>query len=168
MALLLRLLLLCLWPLGPLSASEIMPVGAEDQPGIRSFIAALESRRPHDHVQFRTTANLPRPGKLKADQRLILLDSAALEWRLGETAGPPALVMRVSRVQAEQRLGKSRPAFLTLLWSDAPLGRQLRLARYFGFAPEYWVNMQTHYNLEIIRRQSMRQIEKEVKPREAA
>ena len=130
MALLLRLLLLCLWPLGPLSASEVLLVGAEDQPGVRSFIAALESRRPHDHVQFRTTTELPRPGKLKADQRLILLDNAALEWRLGETAGPPALVMRVSRVQAEQRLGKSRPAFLTLLWSDAPLGRQLRLARY--------------------------------------
>lgn len=88
MALLLRLLLLCLWPLGPLSASEVLLVGAEDQPGVRSFIAALESRRPHDHVQFRTTTELPRPGKLKADQRLILLDSAALEWRLGETAGP--------------------------------------------------------------------------------
>ena len=38
----------------------------------------------------------------------------------------------------------------------------LRLARYFGFAPEYWVNMQTHYDLEIIRRKSMLQIEKEV------
>jgi len=44
----------------------------------------------------------------------------------------------------------------------------LRLARYFGFSPEYWLNMQTQYDLEIIRRQSMRQIEKEVKPREAA
>ncbi|AEJ14114.1 MULTISPECIES: ABC transporter substrate-binding protein [Pseudomonas] len=130
MALLLRLLLLCLWPMGPLFASEILLVGAEDQPGIRSFVAALESRRPHDHVHFQTTDDLPRPGKLKADQRLILLDNAALEWRLAETAGPPALAMRVSRVQAEQRLGKSRPAFLTLLWSDPPLGRQLRLARY--------------------------------------
>ncbi|MFI7835813.1 ABC transporter substrate-binding protein [Pseudomonas asiatica] len=130
MALLLRLLLLCLWPMGPLFASEILLVGADDQPGIRSFVAALESRRPHDHVHFQTTDDLPRPGKLKADQRLILLDNAALEWRLGETAGPPALAMRVSRVQAEQRLGKSRPAFLTLLWSDPPLGRQLRLARY--------------------------------------
>ena len=44
----------------------------------------------------------------------------------------------------------------------------LRLARYFGFAPEYWLNMQTHYDMEIIRRQSMKQIEKEVNPREAA
>ena len=44
----------------------------------------------------------------------------------------------------------------------------LRLSRYFGFTPEYWLNMQTHYDLEIVRRQSMRAIEKEVKPREAA
>jgi hypothetical protein len=128
MALVLRLLLLCLWPLGPLSASEILLVGAQDQPGIRSFVAALESRRPGDHVHFQTTADLPSPGKLKTGQRLM--DNAALEWRLGENAGPPALAMRISRVQAEQRLGKSRPAFLTLLWSDPPLGRQLRLARY--------------------------------------
>ncbi|RCL25585.1 ABC transporter substrate-binding protein [Pseudomonas sp. AFG_SD02_1510_Pfu_092] len=130
MALLLRLVLLCLWPWGPLSASEVLLVGADDQPGIRSFVAALESRRPHDHVHFQTTADLPRPGLLKSDQRLILLDNAALDWRLGENAGPPALAMRVSRVQAEQRLGKSRPAFLTLLWSDPPLSRQLHLARY--------------------------------------
>jgi len=53
-----------------------------------------------------------------------------LEWRLSETAGPPALAMRVSRVQAEQRLGKLRPAYLSLLWSDPPLDRQLRLTRY--------------------------------------
>jgi antitoxin HigA-1 len=44
----------------------------------------------------------------------------------------------------------------------------LRLARYFGFTPEYWLNMQAQYDIEIIRRQSMRQIEKEIKPREAA
>jgi addiction module HigA family antidote len=44
----------------------------------------------------------------------------------------------------------------------------LRLSRYFGFTPEYWLNMQTHYDLEIIRRKSMRTIENEIKPREAA
>ncbi|WP_028632235.1 ABC transporter substrate-binding protein [Pseudomonas parafulva] len=130
MALLLRLALLCLWPMGPLSAGEILLVGAQDQPGIRSFIAALESRRPHDHVHFQSATELPRPGSLKPDQRLVLLDNDALEWRLSESAGPPALAMRVGRVQVEQRLGKSRPGFLTLLWSDPPLGRQLRLAHY--------------------------------------
>jgi antitoxin HigA-1 len=44
----------------------------------------------------------------------------------------------------------------------------LRLARYFGFSPEYWLNMQAQYDLEIIRRQSLRQIETQIKPREAA
>lgn len=127
---LLCLLLFSLWPLGSLSASEILVVGGEDQPGIRNFATALESRRSLDQVRFRTVAELPRPSQLKADLRLVLLDSAALEWRLGEAAGPPALAMRISRVQAEQRLGKSRPAYLTLLWSDPPLARQLRLARY--------------------------------------
>lgn len=127
---LLRLLLLCLWPLGSLSASEILLVGAEDQPGMRSFVTALEKRRPNDQVRFQTVEQLPSPGKLKADTRLILLDTPALEWRLGEAAGPAALALRVSRVQAEQRLGASRPAYLTLLWSDPPLARQLRLTRY--------------------------------------
>ncbi|MGF6395037.1 ABC transporter substrate-binding protein [Pseudomonas plecoglossicida] len=127
---LLCLLLFSLWPLGSLSASEILVVGGEDQPGIRNFATALESRRSLDQVRFRTVAELPRPSQLKADLRLVLLDSTALEWRLGEAAGPPALAMRISRVQAEQRLGKSRPAYLTLLWSDPPLARQLRLARY--------------------------------------
>ncbi len=44
----------------------------------------------------------------------------------------------------------------------------LRLARYFGFTPEYWLNMQAHYDLEITRRKSTRNIEREIKPREAA
>ncbi|MCE1117048.1 MULTISPECIES: ABC transporter substrate-binding protein [Pseudomonas] len=130
MVVLLRLLLLCILPLGSLSASEILLVGADDQPGVRSFVAALAQRRPHDHVHFQPVNELPRPGQLKSDTRLVLLDGPALDWRLGETAGPPALALRVSRVQAEQRLGKSRPAFLSLLWSDPPLARQLRLARY--------------------------------------
>ncbi|MDH0302928.1 MULTISPECIES: ABC transporter substrate-binding protein [unclassified Pseudomonas] len=127
---LLRMLLLCLWPLGSLSASEILLVGGEDQPGIRSFVAALDKHRPHDQVRFQTVAQLPRPGRLKPDTRLVLLDTPALEWRLSESAGPPALALRVSRVQAQQRLGTSRPAFLSLLWSDPPLSRQLRLTRY--------------------------------------
>lgn len=44
----------------------------------------------------------------------------------------------------------------------------LRLGRYFGFSAEYWLNLQTHYDLEIARRQSMDKIEREIKPREAA
>lgn len=130
MLILLRLLLLCLLPLGSLSASEVLLVGADDQPGIRSFVSALQQRRADDQVQFRSVAQMPNPGQLKADTRLVLLDTPALEWRLSESAGPHALALRVSRVQAEQRLGSSRPPYLSLLWSDPPVARQLRLARY--------------------------------------
>ncbi|MFK8329927.1 ABC transporter substrate-binding protein [Pseudomonas sp. BJa5] len=124
------LLLACLWPLGVLSASEILLTGNQDSPGVEHFVQALRERRPADTVRFVPVDELPRPARLSPNIRLILLDSASLEWRLGETAGPPALALRVSRVQAEKRLGSLRPTYLCLLWSDPPLDRQLRLARY--------------------------------------
>ncbi|PSS52777.1 ABC transporter substrate-binding protein [Pseudomonas sp. BBP2017] len=124
------LLLVCLWPAGMLWASEILLTGSQDSPGVEHFVQALRERRPADKVHFVPVTELARPSRLNPAVRLILLDSAGLEWRLSETAGPPALAMRISRVQAEQRLGKLRPAYLSLLWSDPPLDRQLRLTRY--------------------------------------
>lgn len=124
------LLLVCLWPLGGLSASEILLTGNQDSPGVEQFVQALRERRPADKVHFVPVNELARPSRLNAAVRLILLDSSSLEWRLSETAGPPALALRVSRVQAEQRLGNLRPTYLSLLWSDPPLDRQLRLTRY--------------------------------------
>ena len=41
----------------------------------------------------------------------------------------------------------------------------LRLARYFGTTPEFWINLQAHYDLEIVRETSRRRIEKKVEPR---
>ncbi|WP_136477371.1 ABC transporter substrate-binding protein [Pseudomonas sp. DG56-2] len=128
----LRLWLLAafLWPLGGLHASEILLTGNQNSPGVELFVQALSERRPGDNVHFVPVTKLPRPSRLDPATRLILLDSTSLEWRLSETAGPPALALRVSRVQAERRLGQLRPAYLSLLWSDPPLDRQLRLTRY--------------------------------------
>ncbi|MNP21437.1 ABC transporter substrate binding protein [compost metagenome] len=80
-------------------------------------------------MSFRPLAQLPPPGRLPAATRLILLDSASLGWRLQEPKGPATLVLRISRVQARQRLGSDRPEHLSLLWSDAPLARQLHLTQ---------------------------------------
>jgi len=124
------LVILCLWPLGSLSAHEVLLVGAQDEPGIRSFVSALQAHRPGDQVRFMAVAQLPPPAQIQAATRLVLLDNAALEWRLQDSAGPSALALRVTRVQARQRLGQTRPAFLSLLWSDPPVDRQLRLTRY--------------------------------------
>lgn len=47
-------------------------------------------------------------------------------------------------------------------------GMALRLARYFRTTPEFWMNLQTHYDLEIARDEEQRRIEQEVHPIEAA
>jgi len=43
----------------------------------------------------------------------------------------------------------------------------LRLARYFGTTPEFWINLQSHHDLEIAKHESRARIEKEVAPRAA-
>jgi antitoxin HigA-1 len=43
----------------------------------------------------------------------------------------------------------------------------LRLARYFGTTPEYWINMQSHYDLEVARDEWESAVRKEIKPRSA-
>jgi hypothetical protein len=44
----------------------------------------------------------------------------------------------------------------------SPTLTSLRLTRYFGFSPEYWFNKQAHYGLEVIRRQSIAKIERDM------
>lgn len=58
--------------------------------------------------------------------------------------------------------------------NDVVLGRRaitadtaLRLARYFATTPEFWVNLQAHYDLEIAKDSSRKRIEKEVAPHAA-
>jgi len=43
----------------------------------------------------------------------------------------------------------------------------MRLARYFGTSPQYWLNLQNAYDLEIAEREMRTRIEKEVLPRSA-
>ena len=44
----------------------------------------------------------------------------------------------------------------------------MRLAQYFGTSPQYWLNLQVAYDLEVAEREIRPQIEKEVLPRIAA
>jgi antitoxin HigA-1 len=43
----------------------------------------------------------------------------------------------------------------------------LRLSRYFGTTPAFWMNLQTHYDLEVTSRKEAARIEREV-PRRVA
>jgi addiction module HigA family antidote len=58
--------------------------------------------------------------------------------------------------------------------NDIVLGRRvisgdtaLRLARYFGTTPEFWINLQARYDLDAAMRTLRARIEKEVVPRAA-
>lgn len=43
----------------------------------------------------------------------------------------------------------------------------LRLARYFGTTPEFWVNLQMRYNLDMAKHSLRQRVEREVAPRAA-
>ena len=111
------------------NAADILLTGVEDSAGVQSFTEALRELRPADRVRFRPLADMPLPGKLPGDTRLILLDLPSLDWRLQDAQGPATLVLRISRLQAREHLGEALPPHLSLLWSDPPLDRQLRLIR---------------------------------------
>ncbi|MGD8339951.1 MAG: HigA family addiction module antitoxin [Gammaproteobacteria bacterium] len=38
----------------------------------------------------------------------------------------------------------------------------LRLARFFDMSPEFWINLQSHYDLDVASRKGARKIEREV------
>ena len=44
----------------------------------------------------------------------------------------------------------------------------MRLGRYFGMSPEFWMNLQARYNLDGASRTVRRKIEQEVAPRNAS
>ncbi|NWD80597.1 ABC transporter substrate-binding protein [Pseudomonas reactans] len=121
------LLLACLLLAAPAWSADILLTAAEDGAGVQAFALALAQQRPEDRVTFTALKDLPAPGRLPANTRLILLDLPGLDWRLQEPQGPPTLVLRISRLQAHQRLGNMPHPRISLLWSDPPLDRQLRL-----------------------------------------
>ena len=120
-------LLACLLLAAPAWSAEILLTADEDGAGVQAFARALAQQRPEDHVTFTPLKDLPAPSRLPSSTRLILLDLPGLDWRLQDLQGPPTLVMRISRLQAHQRPEASRHARISLLWSDPPLERQLRL-----------------------------------------
>jgi len=44
----------------------------------------------------------------------------------------------------------------------------LRLARYFGTTPAFWMNLQSAYDIEVAERESQAEIARDVRPRRAA
>jgi addiction module HigA family antidote len=74
--------------------------------------------------------------------------------------------MKLSVYRLAQAIKVSRPRL-----NDLVLGRRgvttntaLRLGRYFGTTPEFWINLQTRYDLDVAERTVRAKIEQEVEP----
>jgi addiction module HigA family antidote len=112
-------------------------------PGGKEMLKTSKSRN--------TTNKLPpvHPGEIL---RETLGDLGISMNRLSKEIHVPA--NRISSIVAGQRAITGETA--------------LRLARYLGTTPEYWLNMQARYDLETARDEWADRVESEVRPRHAA
>jgi addiction module HigA family antidote len=78
---------------------------------------------------------------------------------LGMTAHALAMAIRVPAPRINDIVREKR--------SVSP-DTALRLARYFGTTPEFWMNLQSAFDLRTARLQTMETIEREVHPRDVA
>ena len=110
------------------------------------------------------------------------LDSGRVDFKDVATGRRLALVHPGEILQAEflEPMGISVYALAKAVrvprsrMNDIVLGRRaisgdtaLRLARYFDMTPEFWINLQAHYDLEVAKRTLRARIKKEVEPRAA-
>lgn len=77
--------------------------------------------------------------------------------------------MDLSVYRLARALKVSRPRL-----NDIVIGRRavttdtaLRLGRYFGTTPEFWINLQIRYDLDVAERTVRRKIEREIQPHAA-
>jgi addiction module HigA family antidote len=80
---------------------------------------------------------------------------------LGLSANALALALRVPATRIGDILRAEKPRAVT---ADTAI----RLARYFGTTPEFWLNLQSAYELSLAAAENGAAIEREVQPREEA
>jgi antitoxin HigA-1 len=79
---------------------------------------------------------------------------------LGLSANALALALRVPATRIGAIVRETRPRAVT---ADTAL----RLARYFGTSPEFWLNLQSAYDLSVTAAELGSRIERDVQPRAA-
>lgn len=90
------------------------------------------------------------PGEILAEE--FLKPKGISQYRLAKDLGVPP--RRINEIVKGQRAITADTA--------------LRLGRYFGVAPEFWLNLQTHYDLEQEQERLAGRLEREVKVLAAA
>lgn len=106
---------------------------------------------------------------------MSIIRRSMLNWDAHRVTTPPGDVLSEEflkpRGVSQQKLAVDIGVPVTLV-CDIVHGRRpigaltaLRLARYFGTTPEFWLNLQTRHDLSKARKEAGNQIEREVKMR---
>ncbi len=78
------------------------------------------------------------------------------------------LGISINRLARDLRVPPTRASEIVNSRRGISADTALRLARYFGTTPEFWLNLQSAYDLEVAHRASADRIARDVHPREAA
>ena len=78
------------------------------------------------------------------------------------------LGLSINRVARDLRVPVTRMSEIVNGRRSITADTALRLARYFSTTPEFWVNLQSGYDLDVATRASTEQIKRDVHPRAAA
>lgn len=78
------------------------------------------------------------------------------------------LGLSINRVARDLRVPVTRISEIVNGRRSITADTALRLARYFGSSPQFWINLQAAYDLEVVTRSSAERIGRDVHPREAA
>jgi len=70
----------------------------------------------------------------------------------------------INRVARDLRVPVTRIAEITHRRRSISSDTALRLARYLGTTPGFWMNLQSAYDLEVAEREEMKEIERDVHP----
>ena len=84
-------------------------------------------------------------------------------WCLWESAG-----ISVYALAHAIKVPRSRANDIVLGRRAVTTDTAMRLARHFGMSPQFWLNLQMRYDLDVADRRVRRKIEQEVAPRVAA
>ncbi len=78
------------------------------------------------------------------------------------------LEISINRLARDLRVPVTRISEIVNCRRGISADTALRLARYFGSTPEFWMNLQSAYNLDTAMRESSRDVDRDVRPREVA
>jgi addiction module HigA family antidote len=78
------------------------------------------------------------------------------------------LDMSMNQLAIELRVPASRINAIVEGGRSISADTALRLGHYFGISPEFWINLQSTYDLRIARRQLEEQIQRDIRPRKSA